>query len=281
MRTLTGTNMPGSDGIIDGNCRPTPVCGAEVTLVSWRNPLVKVLAVGVVMLGLAAPASALAGASGECVVLLHGLLRRAGAMTPVAEALGSEYEVVNVSYPSRDATIEELAPVAVESGVESCRARGASHIHFVTHSLGGILLRSYLEGNDIPELGRSVMLGPPNQGSEVVDRLADTPGFEWINGPAGRQLGTGTDSLPRSLGPVSFELGVIAGTRSFEPWIARYLPGPNDGKVTVRATQVEGMQDFVSLAVTHTFMMRSEDVHHQIRSFLATGRFDHDAADGP
>lgn len=210
----------------------------------------------------------------DCVVLLHGLARSERSMAPLAERLAGEYRVVNLAYPSREAPIEALSRV-VGRGFEACRARSRGRTHVVTHSLGGILLRHYLAGRSVPQLGRAVMLGPPNQGSEIVDALGDLALFEWINGPAGRQLGTGPDSVPRALGPVDFELGVIAGTRSWEPWVAHHLPEPNDGKVAVASTRVEGMRDFVSLPVTHTFMMRDPRVHHQVVHFLRTGRFDH------
>ena len=89
---------------------------------------------------------------------------------------------------------------------------------FVTHSMGGILVRQYLRQHSVPHLHRVVMLGPPNKGSEVVDVLGNTPGFHFINGDAGLQLGTGQGSVPNTLGPVDFDLGIIAGTRSIN-WI--------------------------------------------------------------
>jgi len=156
--------------------------------------------------------------AGDCVVLLHGLARTAKSMTNMAAGLETQgLTVANIDYPSREMPIQELAPWAVERGLRECRKHDPLTIHFVTHSLGGILVRYYLASSAIAELGRVVMLGPPNQGSEVVDVFADVPGYAWLNGPAGFQLGTGPDSVPRMLGPVTYPVGVIAGTESVNP----------------------------------------------------------------
>ncbi len=210
----------------------------------------------------------------SCVVLLHGLLRSAGSMAALAAELeGANYVVANVDYPSREHSVQELAPLAVNTGRAACAKAGASPVHFVTHSLGGILLRQYLSQQPLPELGRVVMLGPPNQGSEVVDALAEMPGFAWLNGPAGRQLGTGSDSLPRALGPVNFPVGIIAGDTSINWLLSAIIPGPDDGKVAVEATKVAGMSDFVLVHHSHPLMMRSPTVIDYVLRFLATGRF--------
>lgn len=213
----------------------------------------------------------------DCVVFLHGLARTPASMEKAAAAFEkSGYAVVNVKYPSRKFPIEELAPLAVEAGVEKCPSD--SVIHFVTHSLGGILVRYYLEEHEISNLGRVLMLAPPNQGSEVVDRLRHFPGFKVINGPAGLQLGTGEDSVPLMLGPVDYAVGVIAGTRTFNPILSQYLPNPDDGKVSVENTKVEGMTDFVVVPVAHPFIMKSPVVIDQAILFIKTGRFAHDAS---
>jgi hypothetical protein len=167
--------------------------------------------------------------------------------------------------------VQELADEAIPRATKSC---GESEpIHFVTHSMGGILLRQYLEENDIESLGRVVMLGPPNQGSEVIDTYKDVPGFSWFAGPAGLQLGTGEASVPRSLGPVTFDVGVIAGTQSINPILSGIIPNEDDGKVSVASTKVEGMNDHVELPVTHVFMMRDEEVFSQVIHYLEHGRF--------
>jgi hypothetical protein len=214
----------------------------------------------------------------DCVVLLHGLARSPTSMVPLARALESAgYDVVNVGYPSRERPIEELAPLAIEEGISLCSSK-EDLVHFVTHSLGGILVRYYLTTQVLPRLDKVVMLAPPNQGSEVVDRLRELPGFSFLNGPAGLQLGTDESSVPRSLGAVKFTLGVIAGDDSFNPILSSQLPDPDDGKVSVESTRVEGMTDFVVVPHSHTFIMRAPDVIEQVLFFLRTGSFNHEPA---
>ncbi len=217
----------------------------------------------------------------ECVILLHGLVRTSNSMNKIERALAKEgYDVINIAYPSRKATIEELAQQAVPEGIAYCRSNDASSINFVSHSLGGILIREYLSHGDVPELARVVMLAPPNQGTEIAEGFfAKLPGFNLLNGPAGRQLGTSEESVPRKLGPVSFELGVIAGTRSTNPLLSAFLPDKDDGKVTVLNTRIEGMCGFVVMPVTHSLMMRNKKVINQVKSFLKAGRFEGERAE--
>ena len=214
--------------------------------------------------------------SEECVVFLHGLARTADSMEKVAATFEeSGYAVANINYPSRFFEIEKLAPLAVEAGLAECPA--GSIINFVTHSLGGILVRYYLEQNDISNLGRVLMFAPPNKGSAVVDSLRHFPGFGLINGPAGYQLGTGEDSVPLMLGPVNYEVGVIAGTKTFNPILSQYLENPDDGKISVENTKVAGMTDFLVLHHSHPFIMKSSDAIDQAFAFIQNGKFEHDA----
>lgn len=195
-------------------------------------------------------------------------------MIPMRDALEAQhYSVVNVDYPSRDFPIATLAENAITSALKECRALKTSGIHFVTHSLGGILVRQYLSTQTIPELKRVVMLAPPNKGSEVVDNLKNLTPFVWLNGEAGTQLGTDSSSIPNRLGPVNFDLGVIAGTTSINLLLSLYLPNPDDGKVSVESTKIDGMRDFITLPVSHPFIMKDEAAIAQTIHYLHHGKF--------
>jgi pimeloyl-ACP methyl ester carboxylesterase len=211
----------------------------------------------------------------ECVVLLHGLNRSWRAMRDMAEGLQAQgFTTINVDYPSQSGTIDEVAPLAVDTGLAACRKTGATRIHFVTHSIGGILLRYSVDKSPVNDLGRVVMLAPPNQGSEIVDRTGSWPGAEIFSGKAGLQLGTGPDSVPSKLGPVEFELGIIAGTGTMNPWMSAMLPDPDDGKVSVESTRVAGMDDFLLVDNNHHYITESEDVIRNTGYFLRHGHFE-------
>jgi triacylglycerol lipase len=211
------------------------------------------------------------------VILLHGLCRTSRSMAKMERALTQAgYRVRNVDYPSRTAPIQKLADDAIGKAVADCQRDGATKINFVTHSLGGILVRSYLARHTIPNLGRVVMLAPPNQGSEIVDKLGGLFLFKWINGPAGNELGTDKNSVPNELGPAIFPVGIIAGDRSIN-WINSLLliPGRDDGKVSAQRTQLAGMSDFIVIHATHPFIMCNREAIRQTIQFLRAGDFDH------
>jgi pimeloyl-ACP methyl ester carboxylesterase len=185
------------------------------------------------------------------------------------------FEVHNLRYASTDHTPDELVADLYTQLLGCCSK--AARLHFVTHSLGGILARALIAQHPLENLGRVVMLAPPNHGSELADALADSALFEAAFGPTAPQLGTGPESLPNRLPPPSFELGVIAGTRSVNPFSGFLIPGESDGTVSVASTQLSGMTDFIALPVSHTFIMSSEQTADQVVEFLRRGRFKHSA----
>ena len=215
-------------------------------------------------------------ARADCVVLLHGLSRTDTSMLLMQEALEfHNYRVVNYNYPSNDAPIAALVE-HVGHAVDLC---GDQTTHFVTHSLGGILLRAWLMNNRPAQLGRVVMLAPPNQGSEIVDNLAQFELFpdlmELIHGPAVTELGTDPGAFPLSLPPADYPLGVIAGNRSINPLSAMVIAGENDGTVSVASTRIAGMRDHIVLPTTHTLIMMNPMVIAEVLEFLRYGAFDH------
>lgn len=219
----------------------------------------------------------MSSSTADNVILLHGLVRSERSMQKLAKALRKQgYQVQNVSYESTRNNVAKLAEQAIAPALAACA--GSGKVHFVTHSLGGILVRQYLKKHRIENLGRVVMLGPPNKGSEVIDKLRDFPGFYFLHGEAGLELGTGATSVPNKLGGVDFDLGIIAGTRSVNLYLSTMIPGADDGKVSVERTKLEGMRDHLAMEVTHTFMMRNNRVIEQVIHYLETGKFKREKA---
>ena len=214
------------------------------------------------------------GAGRKPLILLHGLGRTRLSLWPVAHAATRRgYDVHNLGYPSRRAPIERLAE-DVGHRIVAVAAENAP-VDVVTHSMGGIVLRSAVALGIFPAdaLRRVVMLAPPNQGSALADRLRDFSVYRFATGPAGQQIGTDDASMPRRLPPSPFELGIIAGRRSNNPFFASVLGDESDGKVTVASAHLDGMRELVVVDRAHTFMMWAPDVLEHIFTFLEHGRF--------
>ena len=209
----------------------------------------------------------------DSVVLVHGLGRTPASMTVLRARLeGAGFRVVNFGYPSTSEEFESLVD-SLRAAVENCCAELASAVHFVTHSMGGVLVRSYLAGRSTQFDGRVVMLSPPNQGSELIDAFGDLPLLRATLGPAGARLGTDSMGIAQELGPIDFSLGIITGDRSINPIGSWLIPGPDDGKVSVARAQLDGSADFIMVPATHTFIMNRSDVADQIVHFLREGAF--------
>lgn len=213
-------------------------------------------------------------ATGDCVILLHGLWGTTFTMKRLEWKLKSDgYRVINVPYASMRHSIPELANGFLDRLVRERISDSDARIHFVTHSLGGIVLRQYLAHHQLERLGRVVMLAPPNQGSPLAQKLRRVPGYKLLTGPSGQQLGIGSESIPLQLGPADFDLGVIAGDRRpYSPFCLAFQ-GANDGKVAVADTRLEGMHDFLVVHRKHTWLAWRKEVMAATLLFLKSGRF--------
>lgn len=215
------------------------------------------------------------------IILLHGMGRTRLSMQKLGNRLATEgYQVINLGYPSTQLSVGEAVRNVRQTLAEQSIPDGHT-VHFVTHSLGGIVLRALLAEHSVPNLGRVVMLSPPNQGSELADRFIAGPLrhlYRFATGPSGQELGTTASSTPNQLGAVKFPLGVIIGNRSPNPIFSRAFPGPNDGKVSVERAKVDGMTDFLVVPRSHTYIMRSSQVGSETVHFLKHGRFSQTSA---
>jgi pimeloyl-ACP methyl ester carboxylesterase len=208
------------------------------------------------------------------VVLLHGISRTYRSfrrMQAAIEAAG--FATLNLDYASRRRTLQVLAEdihPAIARFVEGTEGS----VHFVGHSMGGLLTRAYLTKYRPKRLGRVVMLGTPNSGSEIADRLKDFWPYRAWFGPAGQQLGTGRNAaLAAILPPVDYPVGIIAGIRSVDPMASAFLPKPNDGRVSVENTRLEGMVDHIAIGAAHPWLPRNAVAIEQTIAFLRDGRF--------
>ncbi len=211
--------------------------------------------------------------SGNSVVLLHGLWRDSTAMEPMEDYLAAKgFKVYNISYPSDEYPIEELVIKHLQPVVNAIAAkRPVETIHFVTHSMGGILVRYYLSNQSVQNLGKVVMLSPPNQGSKLSD-VAISISEDWL-GPSGKQLSAKKNSWVKKLGRVDFKLGVIAGNHSTN-WITSwFINSENDGVISLENTKVDGMADFLVVPEKHFRIRKLPIAMQQTVYFLQNGSF--------
>ena len=209
----------------------------------------------------------------DYVVILHGIARTYRCMRSLSKFLEEHgYRVLNVGYPSTRFPLEAMID-HVHKKMEVFNEDHQRKIHFVGYSMGGLLARGVINLYRPPNLGRVVQLAPPNQGSEVADFWKNNFLFKWIFGPAGQELGTKDKNIAEILPPIDYELGVIAGNQSWDPFSSALIPGPNDGKVSVEMTRVPGLADHIIIPATHTFIIYNREAWNQTLHFLENGTF--------
>ncbi len=222
-----------------------------------------------------AAAPTVLAAKPETVVLLHGLYGAPLAMKRLEWTFKHQgYHVLNLAYPTWRTPLEEAVESHLHRALQTKLPAGTEKVHFVTHSMGGIALRQYLSQHAITNLGRVVMLAPPNQGSRMAHPFKHSAVARWVMGPNLARLGTASDDLPQRAGPLNCEFGVIAGSGSLlSKWFDPAHPG--DGRVAVESTKLSGMTDHLVLPIRHSFMICHREVCEQAATFITQGRFNH------
>ena len=218
------------------------------------------------------PASA--NATHDGVVLLHGISRTTRSFRKMQTALqGCGFATLNQDYASRRKALEALAE-DIHPSIQRFSDGIDGSVHFVGHSMGGLLARVYIARYRPKRLGRVVMLGTPNSGSEIADRLKDFGAYRAFFGPAGQQLGTQRDTAIEALfPPVDYPVGVIAGDRSIYPITSAFLSKPHDGRVSIANTKLDGMTDHVVISTSHPWLARNSVAIKQTIAFLRGGKF--------
>jgi len=144
-------------------------------------------------------------------------------------------------------------------------------VHFVGHSLGGLMIRAYLEDTKIKNLGRVVLIGTPNKGTTLIDNYQDSWLIDMV-GPMAASLGTDKDSFPNSIADPYYPVGIIAGTSKGND-NEDILPGEDDGIVPLESTKIDGMTDFIKIESGHSMMRYNREVADQTIEFLQNGKF--------
>jgi triacylglycerol lipase len=220
-------------------------------------------------------ATSVIAAPRETVVVLHGVALNRLICLRLEWALErAGYDVINVSIPSRRVLVSELGDVWLPTLLRTRGTAQSPRLHFVTHSMGGLIVRRTLEHERPANLGRVVMIGPPNRGSELADHLSQSRFWRWLIGVNLRRLGTGPEAFWRELKPsVEYPVGIIAGTRFLNPLGAFHLPKPHDGAVSLLSTHLDGETEHLEQPYSHTgLLFRAATARHTI-SFLRSGHF--------
>jgi pimeloyl-ACP methyl ester carboxylesterase len=203
----------------------------------------------------------------EAVVLVHGLWYRGLGMLPLARRMKrSGFETFRPSW----ATLRGDFLDSADRLADYAASRRREPLHYVGHSLGGLLVLKMLErhGERLPR-GRVVLLGCPVRGSGVARRMAATPGLRALLGGSTRALTAGFAHAPpeRDVGVIAGTAGVGAGR------LLGGLPSPHDGTVAVAETDLPNRTARLELPVTHTGLVLAATVANEVAGFLREARF--------
>jgi pimeloyl-ACP methyl ester carboxylesterase len=217
---------------------------------------------------------------GKAVILLHGLCSVRYTMNSLGAYLreDGDYTVLNMTYASTRRTLDDHA-AALDSVIRNLD--GIEKIDFVGHSLGNIVVRRYLamQTDDAtgatpdPRIRRFVMLGPPNNGSNLAARFDGSLLVSFVGGDPLKNLGDEWSEFADQLATPECEFGIIAGDLSGLALDNLLIPGGDDLIVGVEETRLPGARDFLTLPVAHLLMERDKKLQEHTLRFLEHGYF--------
>jgi pimeloyl-ACP methyl ester carboxylesterase len=211
----------------------------------------------------------------DAVLIVHGLAETSALMAPLAFLLRmAGFSPVLFDYPSTSTTIEHLTDRYLRPAIE--RLSGKRRLDIVTHSMGGVMLRYYLQKHRVPNLGRIVMFAPGHAGSPMISLFCLNLLYRLFVGPAGVESGADDDAFAlRTPRYIDGEVGIIAGSLPLDPFSLFVMRWPHDGRLPVASTAIDGMTDRIVLPASHDMMMVNPLACHQTVQFLRQGTFDH------
>jgi esterase/lipase len=227
----------------------------------------------------------------EYVIILHGILLGKWHLANLARYLTKQgYKVINIGYPSTKYPLEKLVNIVAQDITSKLTEIAVNNksseytVNFIGYSMGGLILRAIFnssnnhhnnDNNNIirKNLGKVLLLATPNHGSEVADFFKNNWLYKKIFGPAGRQLTTDQTDIQHLFTTIDYPLGVIAGNISLNYFFSKLINQPNDGKVSIASTKVDGMQDHITLPASHTWLPYNKKVQYQTVYFLQHGKF--------
>ena len=213
--------------------------------------------------------------SNDFVIILHGLRGKSASFVKLEQALLEQgLNVCRIDYPSKNGTIQALADNAIAEAISRCERANSDTLFFIAHSMGAILVRYFLQEHHVHNLGSVVLLSPPNHGIELIDTFDGCRLFRQFNGPAGMQMGAREDGFIQDLKKPDYAVGVIMSKKSINPIASAFIPGKDDGRVSIESAKLDGMTDFVLVNSNHQVVMKKQETIDHIISFIQTGRFD-------
>ncbi len=210
----------------------------------------------------------------QLIFLIHGINSSPKDFKKMETAFKSyDYKVINFGYHSKVYTVNQIADNFLKRKIASVSQNDT--INFITHSLGAIVLRAYLRDNKPKNIGKIVMIAPPNQGSEVANFFKDFFLYKIFYHKSGASLsynGIKKLALPNC---DNYFCGIIAGTHTQLPFFSIFIKGEDDGKISVERTKLKGMKDFITLPYPHDTILKKQETIIQCKEFIKNGKFKH------